>query len=93
MSELRTLTCEEALRMLAEHLDGELHESHQNAMEAHLRTCRSCFSRAEFERRLKAQIGGLREKAVRSDFETAVRAMIGRFVAGDPAGSQRNSRS
>lgn len=80
MSENRTMTCEEALRLLAEHLDGELDAGHQHEVEAHLRTCRSCFSRAEFERRLKAQIGTLREQPVQSGFESRVRALIGRFT-------------
>lgn len=79
MSDKRTLTCEEALRMLAEHLDGELDEPHQHDVEDHLRTCRSCYSRAEFERRLKAQVGELRAQAVQPGFEQRIRELIGRF--------------
>jgi predicted anti-sigma-YlaC factor YlaD len=80
MSETKTVTCEEALRLLAEHLDGELDGAHQDAVEEHLARCRTCFSRAEFERRLKARLVTLRERAVETTFEHRIRALIGRFA-------------
>lgn len=51
--------CEEALKVLAEHLDRELDERRDAQLHAHLESCRSCYSRAEFERQLKAQIHAL----------------------------------
>jgi anti-sigma factor (TIGR02949 family) len=51
--------CEEALKVLAEHLDRELDERRDTQLHAHLESCRSCYSRAEFERQLKAQIRAL----------------------------------
>ena len=50
----RVIDCEEALRRLFEYLDAELHGDPHREMEQHLERCRSCFSRAEFEKRLKA---------------------------------------
>jgi anti-sigma factor RsiW len=81
MSETKIITCEDALRLLAEHLDGELDGAHRHEMEKHLSLCRSCFSRAEFERRLKSQLGTLRQKATQPTFEERIRALIGQFVA------------
>lgn len=48
--------CEEALRKLATYLDRELPGPETARIRRHLETCRSCFSRAEFERRLKERI-------------------------------------
>jgi anti-sigma factor RsiW len=81
MSERRVITCEEALRLLAEHLDGELDGPRRDEVEAHLSRCRSCYSRAEFEQRLKSRLGALRQQAVEPAFEERVRMLIGRFVA------------
>lgn len=80
MSTKREMTCEEALRLLAEHLDGELDAADARDVDEHIRTCRSCYSRAEFERRLKERVGALREQAVQPEFESRVRALIGRFT-------------
>jgi anti-sigma factor RsiW len=80
MTGTRVLTCDEALRMLADHLDRELDERSRDEVEQHLHTCRSCFSRAEFERRLKAQVGELRRTTVEPGFEQRIRALIGRFA-------------
>jgi anti-sigma factor RsiW len=81
MSETNVITCEEALRLLAEHLDGELDGAHRHEVEKHLSLCRSCFSRAEFERRLKSQLGALRQQPVQPSFEERIRALIGQFAA------------
>lgn len=56
----RKLTCEQALHRLFEFLDHELDAEERDAMQYHLSACRSCFSRADFERRLKQQLQGLR---------------------------------
>lgn len=75
--------CEEALRLLAAHLDGELDHRSAHAIEAHLDACRSCFSRAEFERRLKAQLAGLGRESVRPALSTRVQTLIRTFsIAG-----------
>jgi anti-sigma factor (TIGR02949 family) len=59
MSERDNIGCEEALRRLAEFIDCELSDSEQDNVERHLRTCRSCYSRAEFESRLKQRLSAL----------------------------------
>jgi anti-sigma factor (TIGR02949 family) len=59
MSEQDNIGCEEALKRLAEFIDCELSDSEQDNVERHLRTCRSCYSRMEFESRLKQRLSAL----------------------------------
>ena len=59
MSERDSIGCEEALKRLAEFIDCELSDSEQDEVEQHLRTCRSCYSRKEFESRLKQRLSAL----------------------------------
>lgn len=76
-------SCEDALRHLAAHLDEELADETRAGMEHHLRKCRSCYSRAEFERRLKQAIATLRREPVHPELEDRVRSLIRQFtVAG-----------
>lgn len=51
-----SLNCEDVIEKLMEYLDRELDEQLQQEIDEHLEICRGCFSRAEFERRLKARI-------------------------------------
>lgn len=50
------LSCEEVIKALFAYLDGELDAGRQADIEQHLRRCRDCFTRAEFERRLRARV-------------------------------------
>ena len=81
MSDGHPMTCDEALRLLAVFLDGELQGLPHAAIEQHLEVCRACYSRAEFERRLKAEVGRLRREEVSSSFEVRVRAIIDSFTS------------
>jgi len=77
----QTISCQEALRLLAEYLDGELHGSEHTSVEHHLKTCRSCFSRSEFEQRLKTELSHLGRLDVRPGFEQQIRQLITQFTA------------
>jgi anti-sigma factor (TIGR02949 family) len=56
------IDCEQALRQIFQYLDHELGAHEHAEMEKHLRVCKSCFSRAEFERRLQSRLGELIEQ-------------------------------
>ncbi|MGH7464239.1 MAG: anti-sigma factor family protein [Longimicrobiales bacterium] len=73
------MTCEQALRLLAEYIDGELDEQDGAHVQEHLHRCRSCYSRGEFERRLKLQLEGLRSTAVSADLEQRIRGILHTF--------------
>lgn len=80
MSPTDLTRCEEALAVLAEHLDHELDEHRTAQLHAHLESCRSCYSRAEFERRLKAQIRAVGTHEPPEDFARRVQALLDSFV-------------
>ena len=77
-------SCEDALRVLAAHLDGELDGSTGQGLEEHLERCRSCYSRAEFERRLKARLTDAGREPVRPELADRIHRLIRAFdVAGE----------
>ena len=86
MSDSTTIDCDEALRLLAAFLDDELPADTRAGVDRHLERCRSCFSRAEFERRLKAEIASLGREEVTPRFEERIRRLLADFAA-PPAGT------
>jgi hypothetical protein len=85
MSAQTITSCEEALRLLEAYLDHELTDAGHEAMEHHLRRCRSCCSRAEFEQHMKAELAQLRRADLRPAFEQRIRELIAQFAApGEP---------
>ena len=71
--------CELALKRLLEFIDHELPGSEHDSVERHLRTCRSCFSRMEFESRLKQRMSALSTEDVPSASRDRIRNLIKRF--------------
>lgn len=79
------MQCEEALRLLAVYLDGELEGTSQADLERHLDTCRSCYSRAEFERRLRAQLAHVGKREPGAAFAARMKALLREFTGGTDA--------
>jgi len=81
----KVLTCEEALRFLAAYLDGELAEggggATQQELESHLARCRSCYSRADFERRMKAEVAALGRADVPPELSDRIGRLLSQFTA------------
>ena len=73
------IDCEQALAQILEYVDHELGEHDHSLMEQHLRTCKSCFSRMEFERRLKRKVGELREDEVHSPLSERIKGLLKSF--------------
>ncbi|MFP3948399.1 MAG: anti-sigma factor family protein [Gemmatimonadota bacterium] len=81
------LTCDQAIRLLALYLDGELDgRSRVERLEEHLRICQSCYSRHEFEKGLKEQLARLGREPVRPEFEKRIRNLVSRFSDTDSTG-------
>lgn len=80
MDNLNVMTCEEALRSLAEYLDDELAGDVRQSVRRHLEVCRSCYSRAEFERRLKFELRKLGKDEVPVGLEQRVRHLLQSFT-------------
>jgi anti-sigma factor (TIGR02949 family) len=68
MKKPQPIDCEQALARIFEFIDHELKAHEREAMQHHLQTCKSCYSRVEFERRLMGKLKELR------DTETSVTA-------------------
>jgi anti-sigma factor (TIGR02949 family) len=79
MSEPDNIGCEQALKRLLEFIDSELSDRQHDEVERHLRTCRSCFSRMEFERRLKQRLSALSADDVPVKSRDRIRALIKGF--------------
>lgn len=50
------MNCEQVVEHLWPFLDGELDGATSDELKQHLDECRRCFSRAEFERRLRTMV-------------------------------------
>jgi anti-sigma factor (TIGR02949 family) len=79
MSETDAVGCEQALKRLLEFIDQELSDTEHDSVERHLRTCRSCFSRMEFESRLKQCLSALPAEAAPSASRDRIRELIKGF--------------
>lgn len=80
MSE-QPISCQEALRLLADYVDRELQPEAHESVRHHLEACRACFSRAEFERGLKARLAALRTHEVDDAFERRIVKLLDGFEA------------
>ena len=79
MSERDDIGCEQALKRLAEFIDRELSDSEHDSVERHLRTCRSCYSRMEFESRLKQRLSELSADDAPTKSRDRIRELIQGF--------------
>jgi anti-sigma factor (TIGR02949 family) len=79
MPEMDDIGCEQALKRLLEFVDHELSDSEHDSVEQHLRVCRNCCSRMEFESRLKERVSALSTADVSSGIRDRVRNLIKRF--------------
>jgi len=71
--------CEQAVAKLLDYLDGEVDETVRRRMETHLETCRECFNRAEFERRLGERVAQTASVPAPESFRRRVRDLIENF--------------
>ena len=79
MSDTHDMGCEQALKRLVEFVDHELPDSEHDGVEQHLRICRNCCSRMEFESRLKERLSALSTDDVPAKTRDRVRELIKRF--------------
>jgi mycothiol system anti-sigma-R factor len=77
------MSCEEALRLLAAHLDAELETTGAGELQRHLERCRSCYSRAEFERRLKEAVAALGCENAGATLQQRIRHLVTSFPTAD----------
>lgn len=76
---MRELSCEEVIARLFEFLDHELDDTAERDIEHHLELCRGCFSRAEFERRLRARIAETGQARAPDSLRQRVRLLVSKY--------------
>lgn len=79
MNHTKPMRCEEALKNLFLYLDQDLNPVKRQQMEQHLVACRSCYSRAEFERKLKEKLADLGRGQVSEPFQQRINALFHKF--------------
>jgi len=79
MTDISAMSCEEALGRLLDYLRLELDEPDHRSVEEHLRTCHSCFSRAEFEKRLEARLAETGQQAPSGALKERIRSLLERY--------------
>ena len=73
------ISCEEVISKLYDYLDQELGGSTCVDIDEHIKDCRECFSRAEFERALRKKVAGSIEADTPADTRNRLEALIKRF--------------
>lgn len=75
----RKMSCAEVLAQLLVYLDNEVDETTDADIEAHLHECRECYSRAEFEKRLRRKVAESGTVKAPEDVRKRLQAMIKKF--------------
>lgn len=73
------MTCEDVLRELLAYLDREVDPDTAALIDRHLQSCRGCFSRAEFERKLKGHLEASGEKPAPERLRARVKGILDKF--------------
>ncbi|MBS9402808.1 zf-HC2 domain-containing protein [Halomonas sp. TRM85114] len=79
----RPLDCEEVIERLFEYLDRELDERQIADIEHHLARCRDCFTRAQFETRLRARVSAAGTVTAPPRLHQRIRQLLDRFNDGE----------
>ena len=73
------IDCDVALKQIFEFIDRELSVEDRAAMDQHLHTCQSCFSRVEFERLLKGKVSELQDEGATPHLASRIKNLIKDF--------------
>ena len=73
------IDCEQVIEQLFAFLDRELDDELSQRIDHHLARCRDCFSRAEFERRLRARLAEAGEAEAPASLRLRTRRLLERF--------------
>jgi len=76
MSKEEMIDCEEALSRLFEFIDHELNPVHNDEMDEHMSRCRSCYSRLEFEKRLREHLQDAAQEKASDELHNKVKCLI-----------------
>ena len=75
----KKLSCEEVLSKLYLYLDQEVDTPTRADLEAHIDSCRECFSRAEFENALRNKVASTAELEPPAEVKERLESLIKMF--------------
>lgn len=73
------ITCEEVIAHMFEYLDDETDAEKRANIERHLEKCRACFSRAEFEKALRAKVRQVGDEKAPAELRRRVKTLLEKF--------------
>jgi mycothiol system anti-sigma-R factor len=73
------MKCEEVIERLMEFLDREVDPATDREIARHMETCRACFSRAEFERKLRVRVSDTGDAKAPDSLRRRMRAILTRY--------------
>ncbi len=73
------MSCEQVLAELYAYLDEEVDAMTEADIEHHLHDCRECFSRAEFEKKLKRKVSGAGAVKTPAEIQQRLGSLMKRF--------------
>jgi mycothiol system anti-sigma-R factor len=79
MSDHDRIRCEEVIAHLLTYLDGEIDAEKRAQIDRHLAECRGCFSRAEFEKKLRERVTQLGDEKAPASLQQRIKTLIDEF--------------
>lgn len=73
------ISCEEVIEQLFAYLDGDMDDEATAMIRHHIEHCRDCFTRAEFEQKLRARIADTACVSAPERLRRRVRAILDEF--------------
>jgi hypothetical protein len=77
--QLKSISCEEALKRVFDYIDDHLQGQSRAELEHHLKMCRHCFDRVEFEKLLKSRLSKLKVEAHSETLRKRIDALLEQF--------------
>ena len=60
----KIISCEEAMGIMFEYIDGVLAGKHHSELEQHVETCRGCLKKVEFQLKLKKRLTSVKPVSI-----------------------------
>ena len=79
MKDKETISCEEALKLVFDYLDEALDDAEYCDIEDHLSVCRACYSRVDFERRLKDHLKEIGQEEAPAELQDRIRGIVQKY--------------
>ncbi len=75
-NDIKIIQCEEAIQKMLEYLDEEVYQDDKEAIHNHLDSCRECYTRMEFEQRLKGMVRESKSNSAPSGLGSRIKKIV-----------------